>query len=250
MLRVVFADFQLLQEGQNGIVVVLESCDHNVTFAVDGNVATYVGDGDSHDSKYDNLEIFASSIVLGQTTASGRCMHSVHIFPSDELKNSYETSKPLHYALIVVGIFVFLALVFLLYDYLASTRHRKTVQKANKSAAILQELFPGRLVAQLLEVDSKKKAEQNEFGEERDAGPADGPSIADFYPEATVLFADIAGFTAWSSIREPQSVFILLESIFHGFDTLAKINGVFKVETIGGTLRAVYRIQQGVKQCK
>jgi class 3 adenylate cyclase len=27
--------------------------------------------------------------------------------------------------------------------------------------------------------------------------------IADLFPEATVMFADIAGFTAWSSIREP-----------------------------------------------
>ena len=219
-------------------MVVLESCDHNATFAVNGNVATYVGDGDSHDSKYDMLEVLASAVVLGQEKHSDRCMHAVHLFPSDELKASFETSKPLHYALVVVGIFVFSALVFLVYDYLVATRHQKTAQKASKSAAILQELFPGRLVAQLFEVDNKKKTDQNEFGQKNDAGPSDGPSIADFYPEATVLFADIAGFTAWSSIREPQSVFVLLESIFHGFDTLAKINGVLKVETIGGKLRS------------
>ena len=38
--------------------------------------------------------------------------------------------------------------------------------------------------------------------------------IADLFLETTVLFADIAGFTAWSSAREPSSVFRLLEHIY------------------------------------
>jgi class 3 adenylate cyclase len=45
--------------------------------------------------------------------------------------------------------------------------------------------------------------------------------------------ADISGFTAWGSIRDPHQVFTLLESIFQSFDTIAKKYGVFKVETIG-----------------
>jgi hypothetical protein len=57
--------------------------------------------------------------------------------------------------------------------------------------------------------------------------------IADLFPECTVLFADIAGFTAWSSIREPVSVFKLLETIYLSFDQLARKKRVFKVETIG-----------------
>lgn len=57
--------------------------------------------------------------------------------------------------------------------------------------------------------------------------------IADLFPEVTVLFADIAGFTAWSSVREPSQVFTLLESIFETFDVIAKKQKVFKVETIG-----------------
>jgi class 3 adenylate cyclase len=51
--------------------------------------------------------------------------------------------------------------------------------------------------------------------------------------QATILFADISGFTAWSSTREPSQVFQLLESIFHTFDDVANNLGVFKVETVG-----------------
>jgi len=47
------------------------------------------------------------------------------------------------------------------------------------------------------------------------------------------MFADIAGFTAWSSLREPSQVFFLLESVYNAFDKIAKKMKVFKVETIG-----------------
>ena len=45
--------------------------------------------------------------------------------------------------------------------------------------------------------------------------------IADLFPDCTVMFADISGFTAWSSIREPSQVFKLLETIYRSFDKLA-----------------------------
>lgn len=54
-----------------------------------------------------------------------------------------------------------------------------------------------------------------------------------------VQFADIAGFTAWSSVREPAQVFILLETIYQSFDQIAKRRRVFKVETIGDCYVAV-----------
>lgn len=60
-----------------------------------------------------------------------------------------------------------------------------------------------------------------------------GPPIADLFTDATIMFADIAGFTAWSSEREPVQVFQLLEALYREFDITAKRAGVFKVETIG-----------------
>ncbi len=50
---------------------------------------------------------------------------------------------------------------------------------------------------------------------------------------------DIAGFTAWSSQREPSRVFILLETIYRAFDKIAKHRRVFKVKMIGDNYVAV-----------
>jgi class 3 adenylate cyclase len=63
--------------------------------------------------------------------------------------------------------------------------------------------------------------------------------IADLFPETTIMFADIAGFTAWSSTREPSAVFTLLEAIYAEFDSIAKRRRVFKVEVVGDCYVAV-----------
>ena len=57
---------------------------------------------------------------------------------------------------------------------------------------------------------------------------------------STVFFADIAGFTAWSSTREPAQVFLLLQTLYQNFDLIAKRRRVFKVETIGGFLISLH----------
>jgi len=42
------------------------------------------------------------------------------------------------------------------------------------------------------------------------------------------MFADIAGFTAWSSTREPFQVFQLLERLYGALDKIAKNRRIFK----------------------
>jgi class 3 adenylate cyclase len=68
--------------------------------------------------------------------------------------------------------------------------------------------------------------------------------IADYFQESTVLFADIAGFTSWSSQRSPEQVFTLLQTLFNTFDGIAKKCGVFKVETIGDCYMAVTSVPE------
>lgn len=65
-------------------------------------------------------------------------------------------------------------------------------------------------------------------------------SAITFFPlNMCFVFVVQAGFTAWSSVREPSQVFILLESLYHAFDQIAKRRRVFKVETIGDCYVAV-----------
>lgn len=47
-----------------------------------------------------------------------------------------------------------------------------------------------------------------------------------------------------NSVREPTAVFMLLETVYHAFDMVAKRRRVFKVETIGDCYVAVAGLPQ------
>jgi class 3 adenylate cyclase len=57
--------------------------------------------------------------------------------------------------------------------------------------------------------------------------------IADGFEEATVLFADIVGFTGLAERLPPADVVVLLDRVFAGWDGLAARHGVEKIKTIG-----------------
>jgi adenylate cyclase len=57
--------------------------------------------------------------------------------------------------------------------------------------------------------------------------------IADGFGAATVLFADIVGFTPLAQVLPPADTVVLLDRIFAGWDELADRHGVEKIKTIG-----------------
>ena len=57
--------------------------------------------------------------------------------------------------------------------------------------------------------------------------------IADLFDDATVLFADIVGFSRWSKDQPPAAVLGLLRALFGRFDTLAEAHRLEKIKTIG-----------------
>lgn len=61
----------------------------------------------------------------------------------------------------------------------------------------------------------------------------EAPLIAQRIDHATVLFADLVGFTAFSGSQEAEYVVQQLNHIVHVFDRLAEKNGVEKIKTIG-----------------
>src|SRR4051812_26008127 len=63
--------------------------------------------------------------------------------------------------------------------------------------------------------------------------------IADAYPAASVLFADIAGFTNWAQRTAPDKVVALLDDLFRRFDALTTAGDLEKIKTIGDAYMAV-----------
>jgi guanylate cyclase len=67
----------------------------------------------------------------------------------------------------------------------------------------------------------------------------DPAPIADRFPEASVLFADIVGFTELSAGMAPEDLVTLLNDLFTAFDRVAEKHGLEKIKTIGDAYMAV-----------
>ncbi|HIK11250.1 MAG TPA: PAS domain S-box protein [Oscillatoriaceae cyanobacterium M33_DOE_052] len=64
-------------------------------------------------------------------------------------------------------------------------------------------------------------------------------TIADHFEAVSVLFADLVGFTEFSSRKSPQELVQVLNRIFSGFDELAERHGLEKIKTIGDAYMVV-----------
>ena len=67
-----------------------------------------------------------------------------------------------------------------------------------------------------------------------------GPGIiADSFPDVTVMFADIVGFTRLSGSMSPERLVAMLDEVFTLFDGIADHRGLEKIKTIGDAYMAV-----------
>ena len=243
-----------------GIRVVLENaCDGFFTYNVRGDEAYAMGFGDQHESKFDymkqtgtfNTNVLKDGTVTGLKVSQEGCPYSIHVYPSTEYYNTHINTQPVIISCSVAMVFVFTTFMFFVYDRLVERRQRLVLAKATQSTAIVSSLFPKNVRDRLLQTDIEKgksgntlplapnhrlKTFLNGNDNENETGAA---PIADLFPNCTVFFGDIAGFTAWSSTRDPAQVFILLQAVYQAFDVLAKRRKVFKVETIGDSYVAV-----------
>jgi adenylate cyclase len=63
--------------------------------------------------------------------------------------------------------------------------------------------------------------------------------IAEVFPEVTVFFSDIVGFTGLAARLGPHETVSLLNTLFDGFDELVEKHGVEKIKTIGDSYMVV-----------
>eukprot|EP00002_Diphylleia_rotans_P006241 TRINITY_DN155_c0_g1_i3.p1 TRINITY_DN155_c0_g1~~TRINITY_DN155_c0_g1_i3.p1 ORF type:complete len:1020 (+),score=231.86 TRINITY_DN155_c0_g1_i3:52-3111(+) len=66
-----------------------------------------------------------------------------------------------------------------------------------------------------------------------------GGKLIDTYGNASVLFADVVGFTVLSSKLDARSIVTMLNQLFSQFDTLGEQLGMEKIKTIGDAYMAV-----------
>ena len=129
-----------------------------------------------------------------------------------------DTFGPAPYPLPVIGwvtnVALPLGIVFLLLRY-SDIRRRAAETRADE---LLTNAIPASIATRL------------KHGEER---------IAEAYPETTVLFADIAGFTPWANRTDPDIVVRLLDDLFTRFDAVVREHGIEKLKTVGDEYMAV-----------
>ena len=63
--------------------------------------------------------------------------------------------------------------------------------------------------------------------------------IADYFDEVSVLFADLVGFTEFSTHKSPTQLVEILNGIFCEFDRLSESRGLEKIKTIGDAYMVV-----------
>ena len=114
----------------------------------------------------------------------------------------------------IVNAVIPLAIVFFLLLY-TDTRRRAAEARADE---LLTNAIPGTIARRL------------KHGESR---------IAETYPDTTVLFADLAGFTPWAQRTPAADVVAALDDLFTRFDELTARHGLEKVKTIGDAYMAV-----------
>jgi class 3 adenylate cyclase len=95
--------------------------------------------------------------------------------------------------------------------------HRHLLAEQYRSEKLLLNILPAPVAERL------KNAEQ---------------TIADGFPAATVMFADLVNFTRVASSMTPEQVFGMLNSIFSAFDDLCERLGLEKIKTIGDAYMA------------
>ena len=166
---------------------------------------------DAHEKKYRAL--FTVIPIIGLVVTNLELNPSyidIHSLPQDLLLFA-------RVANLVIGVLCILLLVGV-FNREVLNAENGLVKERERSDRLLHAVLPQKIASQLRLSDSM---------------------IANRHPEVTVLFADIAGFTPWSSAQEPEAVVSLLEKIFSRFDARLSHLGAEKIKTIGDAYMVV-----------
>jgi Adenylate and Guanylate cyclase catalytic domain len=219
-----------------------------MSFELSSTKARFLGYEDLHEPQFNSYERIEKNLEMYPERIEGVCTHDFYIYPSSKLRETYTTANPIVYTALVAVAFVVVIGLFIFYDWTITRRQNKTITTALRTQAIVTSLFPEEVGKRMINEAhdggqnnvANKQSTHKTFltSEQSDVGVSNHPpTLAQLYPETTVMFADLVGFTAWSSLRAPEQVFRLLEAIYSSFDEMANRRRVFKVSPRLSALR-------------
>lgn len=126
----------------------------------------------------------------------------------------------------VIGSFSLLTAIALFATRQVERAEAAAEREHARSESLLANILPQRIAAEL-----KDHADRE---------------IAESHPEASILFADMAGFTASASDTEPRELVRFLNRVFVRLDELVERHGLEKVKTTGDA----YMVVSGVPEAR
>jgi hypothetical protein len=118
------------------------------------------------------------------------CFHPTTIYIE------FDTNQGIIFAISAAAFIIIPFLVFLVYDQKSLHRQEVILTSANQNNAIVSALFPKNVREKIMSVDANGNTMLHLLSSNT---IMDTPPIADLFPETSVLFCDIADFTAWVS---------------------------------------------------
>ena len=147
-----------------GLVCVLSSSTgQTFTYIVRGPDVEFMGEGDLHDPNYDEYQemVEARLLLEGEEEAGKFILYTLTLYPSEEFESNYTTKKPIIFAVVAIGIFIFTALIFLLYDKLVEDRQERTSRLARQSGSIVESMFPAGFRDRLYKIQGPDEQRRN-----------------------------------------------------------------------------------------
>jgi hypothetical protein len=217
------------------MVEIRNTCQQAIVFEISGSNVQYVEN--NVPEKVREKDIIKSvdlSTMTDKTKNPQACQYSMQIYGTQTANEENEENRHAKVAAIAIAAaFAFLSIAFIGYNNFVRNKFEQLRLKAERSNAIVESMFPEMVRDKILQDEYERftSAHNSSSGTSKQTKTTRKP-LADLFLETTVLYADIVGFTAWSSVREPFQVFTLLETLFSEFDNIANKRKIFKVSSL------------------
>eukprot|EP00977_Amphora_coffeiformis_P003737 scaffold742_cov165-Amphora_coffeaeformis.AAC.13 len=191
------------------IVEVEDTCGSAFSYLVNGPQATFAGHGRldissklrelKHTTDFAEFARFTGAPALENLQF---CNYQMTIYPTSQYEEEFTSNEPYLFAAGVGFIFLFTSSVFALYDCMVTRRQRKVMATAERTTAIVNEMFPKQIQDRILRQAQENKSISFATGQKTklkaflnndgtDQEQHDKP-IADLFPDVTVMFGDVS----------------------------------------------------------